>query len=77
MTSITSIEMDAILKKILSCREVVSDLELFMKEYLDQPNQMTEDQVSNIILGMIHIYNMRFEDLLREYHEGNKSDPPF
>lgn len=77
VTSLSTVEEDIILKKILSCREVVSDLELFLKEYLDQPTQMTEDQVSNIILGMMHIYKMRFDYLLREYHEGTKSDPPF
>jgi hypothetical protein len=67
---------DAIYKAWQTC----DDLELFFKHHGDHPEPMTEDEVSNMILGIKQLHNMRMEalmDMMCRVHKLNQytTDP--
>jgi hypothetical protein len=51
---------DAIYKAWQTC----DDLEMFFKHHGDHPVPMSEDEVSNMILGIKQLHNMRMEALM-------------
>lgn len=45
---------------ILSCWNITKDIDLLMKGVLEK--DMTPDEISNFLLGLKTIYDMRFEE---------------
>jgi hypothetical protein len=67
---------DAIYKAWQTC----DDLEMFFKHHGDHPKPMTEDEVSNMILGIKQLHDMRMEalmDMMCRVHKLNQytTDP--
>jgi hypothetical protein len=67
---------DAIYKAWQTC----DDLEMFFKHHGDHPTPMSEDEVSNMILGIKQLHNMRMEalmDMMCRVHKLNQytTDP--
>jgi hypothetical protein len=48
-------------QNILKCWNVTDDIDLLYRRIMDGPT-MTEDEIANFLLGMITIYNARFEE---------------
>lgn len=48
-------------QEILNCWNVTDDLKMLMERHLDGPRPLTEDELSNALLGLITLYNMKFE----------------
>lgn len=60
-------------QELLSCWHITDDLYLLLKECESIENSETADRISNIVLGLKSVYEMRFqktwdtfEDLLKE-----------
>lgn len=53
---------------IMNCWQVVDDLKAFSKRYLDG-KQMTEDEVSNILIGLYSLYQVKFENLFETFEQ--------
>lgn len=60
-------------QQIMNCWHVVDDIKTLNKQFLDTGN-MTKDQVSNYLLGLETIYQVKFEQLFdlfeKMIHEG-------
>ena len=58
---------------ILSCWNVVDDLNLLYSESMERSPPFTPDEWANIILGMKELYEIKFNKCFREF-EGVCSD---
>ena len=50
-------------KKIIECWGVVDDLDFIFKQHCDSDLSDDPDKLSNILLGLVSIYELRFRDL--------------
>ena len=53
---------------IMLAWQTSDDLELLFKYHGDNPKPMTEDEVSNVVLGIKVLHEMRMEALLDTYY---------
>ena len=58
---------------IMKAWNVVDDIRLLTESILDGASPMTEDQISNILIGMEHIYELRFNKLFSTFEKCIKS----
>lgn len=50
---------------IMNCWNVCEDLETLMEGVLDR--EMTQDQISNVLIGMKELYHLKFEKLWESF----------
>jgi len=55
--------------RIMDCWGVTSDIKLTYEEYLDSPESMSEDELSNILIGMECLYNRKFQRLWQTFED--------
>jgi len=55
--------------RIMDCWNVTSDIKLTYEEYLDSPESMSEDELSNILIGIESLYNRKFQRLWQTFEE--------
>ncbi len=55
-------------QQIMNCWGVVDDIKTLQVQFLDKGN-MTEDQVSNYLLGLETIYQVKFEQLFEIFEQ--------
>ena len=55
--------------RIMDCWNVTSDIKLTYEEYLDSPESMSEDELSNILIGIEYLYNRKFQRLWQTFEE--------
>ena len=53
--------------KIMDCWSVTSDIKLVYEEYLDSPDPMDEDELSNILIGIEYLYDRKFKRLWKAF----------
>jgi hypothetical protein len=71
MSSQRKVKRDALKEKtrfdleqeIQSAWNTKEDLELFMRAKFDRVEPMTEDEEANILIGIIHLFNMRMQQV--------------
>jgi len=56
-------------EKIMECWAVTSDIKIVYEEYLDSPEPMSEDELSNILIGIEYLYNRKFQRLWQTFEE--------
>jgi len=56
-------------ERIMDCWSVTSDIKLAYEEYLDSPDQMDEDELSNILIGIEYLYNRKFKRLWKAFED--------
>jgi hypothetical protein len=61
-------------EKIMAAWNVVDDIKLLGRNIMDGPATMTEDDVTNVLIGLETIYNMRFNELFKTYEKLLKED---
>lgn len=61
-------------QKIMQIWNTKEDLMLLFKAYGDFPEEMTEDDVLNAILGIASIHELRCQDLFNAYKRQFKLD---
>lgn len=54
-------------QQIMSCWNVTSDVELLFRSVCDK--NMTTDQISNCLLGMKEMYELRFNELFDTFEK--------
>lgn len=59
---------------IMKAWQTSDDLNLFFKHHGDHPKPMTEDEVSNMILGIKNLHDMRMDSLFDIYKKHFKLD---
>lgn len=57
-------------QKIMECWRVVDDLETLNVAVLDK--NISIDEISNIIVGLKHLYNLKFDDTFKLYEQSIK-----
>lgn len=60
------IEME---EKIMAAWNTAEDIQLLFEQYLDGPGEMSEDEVSNALLGIQTLHNMRMQQLWAEFEK--------
>jgi hypothetical protein len=60
-------------EKIMAAWNVVDDIKLLGRNIMDGPT-MTEDDITNVLIGLETIYNMRFNELFKTYEKLLKED---
>ena len=55
--------------RIMDCWSVTSDIKLVYEEYLDSPDPMDEDELSNILIGIEYLYNRKFQRLWQTFED--------
>ena len=63
-------------QQIMQAWNTKEDLELFLERYMDDPKPMSEDEVHNVVYGIVCMHELRcqkafktFEDFLKELRE--------
>jgi hypothetical protein len=56
-------------QQIMSCWNVIEDLDQFTRAYLDGREPMSEDQVATYMIGTMTMYNTKFERLFEMFEE--------
>lgn len=54
-------------QEIMNCWQIVDDLKTLTKRYMDGATPMTEDEVANVLIGLEHLYQMKFEQLFETF----------
>ena len=55
--------------RIMDCWSVTSDIKLVYEEYLDSPEPMSEDELSNILIGIEYLYDRKFQRLWQTFED--------
>lgn len=58
---------------IMNCWQVVDDIRILSKRYLDGP-EMTVDEVSTVLLGIELLYQLKFEQLFSTFEQCIKNN---
>jgi len=56
-------------ERIMDCWGVTSDIRLACEDWLDSPEPMDEDELSNILIGIEYIYNRKFQKLWKAFED--------
>ena len=54
-------------QQIMSCWNVTSDIKDLSEEVLE--GDLSKDQITNVLIGIEHLYNIRFEKLFRQFEQ--------
>ena len=57
-------------QQIMSCWNITSDLKDLSDEILE--GNLSKDQISNVLIGLEQLYNIRFEKLFRIFEQFNR-----
>lgn len=63
-------------QQILDCWHVVDDLKILTESVCDNSPPLTEDEITNILIGMEHLYQLKFQRLFRVFEAVTVSPPP-
>jgi hypothetical protein len=58
-------------QQIMNCWNVVDDLYTLFEEVCEN-DELTQDQISNILLGLKELYQLKFEKLFRQFEQSIK-----
>ena len=56
-------------QQILKCWNVTDDIKMLRRAMLDGEKALTTDQIDNALLGIITLYEMRFEETFATFEE--------
>ena len=54
-------------QEIMNCWQIVDDLKTLTKRYMNGATPMTEDEVTNVLIGLEHLYQMKFEQCFETF----------
>lgn len=57
-------------QQIMSCWNITSDLKDLSEEILE--GNLSKDKISNVLIGLEQLYNIRFEKLFRIFEQFNR-----
>ena len=66
--TLESIDRFDLEQEIMACWNVVDDLDVFLSRYLDGP-EMSQDDVSNVILGIKSLYHLKFDKCFATFEQ--------
>jgi len=56
-------------QQILKCWNVTDDIKMLRRAMLDGERALTTDQIDNALLGIIALYEMRFEETFATFED--------
>ena len=56
-------------QRIMECWMVVDDIRVVYRRHLDGEEPLTEDELANILIGMEHMYDLKFYNLMSTYEK--------
>jgi hypothetical protein len=68
MKTVDKIDRFDLEQDIMNCWQVVDDIKTLTKRYLDGP-VMSQDEVSNVLIGLEALYQMKFEQLFGTFEQ--------
>ena len=63
--------------EIMNLGQIESDLESLLYKVMDAPNPPTEDELSNLLIGMIAMHRVRFDKMFAVFEECVKNKKLF
>lgn len=58
-------------QQIMSCWNVTEDIKLVYENVLDRETPLTEDELANVLLGLEHLYQLKFERLFEMFEQSS------
>lgn len=55
-------------QSILNCWHVVDDIDILYKNVCEN-DELSKDDIANVLLGIKTIYNMRFDETFRQFED--------
>lgn len=55
-------------QSILNCWHIVDDIDILYKNVCEN-DELSKDDIANVLLGMKTIYNMRFDETFRQFED--------
>jgi hypothetical protein len=74
MKTLSEIDRFDLEQDIMNCWHVVDDLKTLTKRYMDGATPMTEDEVTNVLIGLEYLYQMKFEQLFETFEHCIKNN---
>jgi hypothetical protein len=68
MKTLESIDRFDLEQDIMNCWQVVDDIKILTKRYLDGP-VMSQDEVANVLIGLEALYQIKFEQLFGTFEQ--------
>jgi hypothetical protein len=56
-------------QQIMSCWNVVEDIDMVCKAVMDFPTPPTEDELANLLIGLKTLYNIKFQELFSTFEQ--------
>lgn len=56
-------------QSIMNCWSVVEDIKLLNENVCDRPKPLTEDEISNILIGLESLYQLKFDKLWANFEK--------
>ena len=56
-------------QSLMRCWSTADDVDLLLKEYLDGPKPMTEDEMANALLGIKTLHHMRCKEAFNIFEQ--------
>ena len=63
--------------EIMNLGQIESDLESLLYKVMDDPNPPTEDELSNLLIGIIAMHRVRFDKMFAVFEECVKNKKLF
>ena len=60
---------------LMDCWNVTTDIDTLYKAIGDRPDPLTEDEVMNTLLGIQHLYELKFQELFRMFEKSITYNP--
>lgn len=55
-------------QQIMKCWQVTDEIQLLNESVLER-DELTQDEISNFLIGLVSIYDMKFEKLFNQFSE--------
>lgn len=63
--------------EIMNVGQIEVDLESLLYKFMDDPNPPTEDELGNLLIGMIAMHRVRFDKMFNTFEECVKNKKLF
>lgn len=64
-------------QQILDCWHIVDDIKILTESVCDHSPPLTEDEIANVLIGMQHLYQLKFEKLFNTFEQMIQKKDPF
>ena len=56
-------------QQLLDCWSVINDINTLADAIYDNPTPLTDDEISNVLIGISHLYDLKFRKLFKMFED--------